>query len=602
MKTMYLLSFLVSLLFFNNTFTVEHQVQGKVTDYDGEPLIGASILEKGTTNGTLTDFDGVFTLQAKDKNSTLIISYTGFETTEILIDGRSIIDIELKEGTVLDEIVIKEYMVPLIKKDRSVSASVATMVDGIKMSKESTRAVKSTSPGLYGEEYSGDEIRAKVDGNVEIKSGQLTAAEWNDLHEWDKWESLVHEEDYKNMHENWGMSPGIRFSVFATNMYDMPLVDAEIRLLDKSGRMFWEARTDNGGKAELWLANDKRGRSEELQIEIEYDGTIERKMDAISIDKGVNHIRLDKDCKTEKNFDIAFVIDATGSMGDELEYLKAELKDVIQESKLRNKHVNLRLSSVVYRDSSDAYLTKFDGFTSNIDQSISFIQKQSAAGGGDYPEAVHAGLQEALMMDWSQSAVGRIIFMLLDAPPHKEHEILELYKEQVRLAASMGIKIIPIAASGINRQTEYLLKCSAIMTNGTYVFLTDDSGIGGPHLEHVTPDYDVEMFNDLLFRIITHYSSNLACEQMSIQNKQDNFAFEYYPNPARKQITIALESDIDELKICALSGQTLYKAQNLTKGKHEIDLNAFIDGVYLLKCRSGNHQVSNKLVISNNHG
>ena len=68
MKTMYLLSFLVSLLFFNNTFTVEHQVQGKVTDYDGEPLIGASILEKGTTNGTLTDFDGVFTLQAKTRN------------------------------------------------------------------------------------------------------------------------------------------------------------------------------------------------------------------------------------------------------------------------------------------------------------------------------------------------------------------------------------------------------------------------------------------------------------------------------------------------------------------------------------------------------
>ena len=59
-----------------------HQINGVVIDKNGEPIIGANIMEKGTSNGTITDFDGKFTLNVSNK-ATLVISYIGYTTQEI---------------------------------------------------------------------------------------------------------------------------------------------------------------------------------------------------------------------------------------------------------------------------------------------------------------------------------------------------------------------------------------------------------------------------------------------------------------------------------------------------------------------------------------
>lgn len=85
-------------------------VSGTVTDNTGMPLPGASILEKGTTNGVQTDFDGNYTLTVPDKNAILVVSYIGFATKEITIDGQSVINITLEESAAaLDEIVVIGY-------------------------------------------------------------------------------------------------------------------------------------------------------------------------------------------------------------------------------------------------------------------------------------------------------------------------------------------------------------------------------------------------------------------------------------------------------------------------------------------------------------
>lgn len=83
-----------------------------------------------------------------------------------------------------------------------------------------------------------------------------------------------------------------------------------------------------------------------------------------------------------------------------------------------------------------------------------------------------------------------MIFLILDAPPHFEH--IERYKNAVIKAAKMGVKIIPVTASGINRETDFLMKFTSILTNGTYTFITDHSGIGGDHLAPVHDEYEVE--------------------------------------------------------------------------------------------------------------
>ena len=82
---------------------------GVVKDALGETVIGASVVVKGTTNGTITDFDGNFTLTNVNKGDVIQISFVGYATQEIVWDGK-VLNIVLKEDTeVLDEVVVTAY-------------------------------------------------------------------------------------------------------------------------------------------------------------------------------------------------------------------------------------------------------------------------------------------------------------------------------------------------------------------------------------------------------------------------------------------------------------------------------------------------------------
>ena len=85
------------------------QLTGTVTDTKGESLIGASVLEKGTSNGCITDVDGNFTLTVSPK-TTMVISYVGYVTQEIPLNGQKNIKIALKDDSeMLDEVVVVGY-------------------------------------------------------------------------------------------------------------------------------------------------------------------------------------------------------------------------------------------------------------------------------------------------------------------------------------------------------------------------------------------------------------------------------------------------------------------------------------------------------------
>lgn len=86
-----------------------HQISGRITDSAGEPLIGVNISEKGTSNGTITDFDGKFTLNISP-NSVLVISYIGYKQQEIKVNNQTSFNITLHEDTeTLDEVVVIGY-------------------------------------------------------------------------------------------------------------------------------------------------------------------------------------------------------------------------------------------------------------------------------------------------------------------------------------------------------------------------------------------------------------------------------------------------------------------------------------------------------------
>ncbi|WP_300956548.1 carboxypeptidase-like regulatory domain-containing protein, partial [Duncaniella muris] len=86
-------------------------VKGIVQDKSGEPLIGATVQEKGNTaNGTATGIDGDFSLKVKSAKATLLVSYVGMKSQEVALDGRTEVTIVLQDDTeLLEEVVVVGY-------------------------------------------------------------------------------------------------------------------------------------------------------------------------------------------------------------------------------------------------------------------------------------------------------------------------------------------------------------------------------------------------------------------------------------------------------------------------------------------------------------
>lgn len=426
--------------------------------------------------------------------------------------------------------------------------------------------------------------------------GLLTAAEWNDLKNWDDWMELQESGAYQTMVDYWNMSGMKRHSVFVTNEQQVPLANQNIELVSKRGDVYWSAVTDNNGSAELWVSDSL---TESYELVAASGGKVI--VEESQIDGGYSQFKLDASCETESTLDIMFVVDATGSMQDEIDFLRAELGNVISrvESAAMDAESEVRLGTVFYKDKHDDYLTAFTPLHKEANRSIDFINKKDAGGGGDHPEAVDAALELALDQDWNENAINRLLFLILDAPPHHNDTVLKRIKQQIKKAAALGIKIIPITASGIDRETEYLMKQMAVFTNGTYIFLTDDSGIGAPHLEHVIPDYEVELLNNLLVRVISGYAKVLDCDQPMEQmthSESRSMDMKVYPNPSSGQITITTSAAADQLVVTSTSGKILFSVDKPSESE-QIDLSALISGIYQVSCTKNGQRVSTQQVI-----
>ena len=129
-----------------NSFATTQQAgicKGLVKDATGESVIGASVVVKGTTNGTITDFDGNFSLDGIKKGDVIVISYVGYQTQEIKCNGRPLNVILKEDSKTLSEVVVVGYGT---QKKANLSGSVA-MVDSKELE---NRPIQNVSSGLQG--------------------------------------------------------------------------------------------------------------------------------------------------------------------------------------------------------------------------------------------------------------------------------------------------------------------------------------------------------------------------------------------------------------------------------------------------------------------
>ncbi len=459
-------------------------ISGTVTSAnDKYPLAGASIIIKGSTIGTKTDFDGNFKIKVKEKD-VLVFEYVGFISKEVIITNQRILEISLEEDyRALEEVVVIGY--------------------GTRKKMDVTEVVSAIRSESFHSSLSGKVSGVRISTN-DLKSGQLTAGEINDIDNWNEWLE-VKQKGVKEKQNDWGFYLENKLTVSVCDTSKKTVNNVKVSVYDSSNNLIMNSMTDITGNAVLFKSFLRKNNDTFFTVQLKHKNKVVGKKVLMKHDK-LNFVIGKKD--QSNDIDVMFTIDATGSMGDEIAYLKAELKNIM--SRINKTIEKKRVALTFYRDHGDDYLVKDFDFNTNIDEVKEALSNQYAGGGGDYEEAVEKALEVSLGKSWNLDSKSKLLFLLLDAPPHFNEKNVSIIKEQIKLAQEKGIKIIPIVASGADKDVEFLMRYFSISTNGTYVFLTDDSGIGNAHLKPSTDDYKVEKLNDLIVRLIEKYSGVMS--------------------------------------------------------------------------------------------
>jgi len=295
----------------------------------------------------------------------------------------------------------------------------------------------------------------------------------------------------------------------------MPFVDPRtrvaVKVIDAAGRAVPQARitiarsgtplrleSGTDGIASFYPAHDGIGPSTRVDVASDA-GSASRALRLKGQGQQTVTLTLPGRGRAVDALDLVLVLDTTGSMGDEMAYLRAELGDIIARLKRDAGNLDVRIGLVVYRDEGDNYVTRSFPLSGDIGSVQAALDAQDADGGGDVPEAVDRAMQAAGRMQWRADAA-KALLLVADAPPHREG-IAATIDAAERLRAR-GVHIVPIAASGVEDSAQYVMRAMAVLTQSRYIFLTDDSGIGNAHAEPDIACYVVTRLDQTIARVL----------------------------------------------------------------------------------------------------
>jgi Mg-chelatase subunit ChlD len=171
----------------------------------------------------------------------------------------------------------------------------------------------------------------------------------------------------------------------------------------------------------------------------------------------------------KQRVDLAFVLDTTGSMAEEIEAVKQTIKAV--SDKLSTSQTDVRIGLVEYKDRSDCLLTRTFPFSRDLAAFSRSIANVQASGGGDMPEDMHKGLDAALSkLQWRRDAATRMVVVIADAPPQFYPRSPD-YTAAARRAAERGIKVYTVAASGMDRLGQVVMRQLSQFTGASNMFV-----------------------------------------------------------------------------------------------------------------------------------
>jgi Mg-chelatase subunit ChlD len=299
-----------------------------------------------------------------------------------------------------------------------------------------------------------------------------------------------------------------RYLLEVTDANGHPVHDAEVAVQRQglAEPVMW-ARTDTAGRVWLHPRAFLQGADERTLGVAVRKGSVHSRALLMRGQSNAVQVRLGAVAAQPVRLDLVFLIDATGSMGDEIAKLKASMRAMAQQIAQLPGQPDICWGLVSYRDRGDAYLTRTHDFTDDLGAFQQQLAGVQAHGGGDTPEALNEALHEAVhRMSWRQQAA-RMVVLVADAPPHLDYNGPQ-YDRDMQAALAKGIKLFAVGASGLDPVGEYIYRQMAQYTAGRFVFLTyrdaDNPGSGpGTQTKHDVTQYSVQTLDRLVVRLVS---------------------------------------------------------------------------------------------------
>jgi hypothetical protein len=235
---------------------------------DQAPILGVNVIIKNTTTGTATNEKGEFTLLASESDVTLIVSFIGYLTQEVVVmSSQSFIKVELVEDVKsLSEVVVTGYG---ISPKRALTGAVSTL-SGRTAGVRVRGAAKSKAPRKIPIVETGA-ADALTDDGPAARARVLTAGELHDFSKWKLWEDIS-KNDLSEWQKHWQITALQRYTLQVLSTDGFPVIDAPIVLQGELGKILFQAKTDNTGKAELWKDLISITQSQSVTIKASIDG------------------------------------------------------------------------------------------------------------------------------------------------------------------------------------------------------------------------------------------------------------------------------------------------------------------------------------------
>jgi hypothetical protein len=301
-----------------------------------------------------------------------------------------------------------------------------------------------------------------------------------------------------------------RHIISARDAQGLPVLDAHVTAF-ADGQLVFEGRTTAAGQVLVHPRALGLGAGSTLAVRVEKNGSV-NEVSFVSGQSDHHVVKLDHANRdgAPVALDILFLIDATGSMDDEINKLKSTILEISAQVDALPSRPDVRFAMVTYRDHGDAYVSRAHDFTPDVSAFQAELDQVRARGGGDYPEALNEALHQAIWdVEWREGEAVRLVFLVADAPPHIEPQQDPSYDQDMIEAVRRGIKIVSIASSGLDDQGEYVFRQLAQFTLGRFVFLTyqeagqPSSGPGEETSHSVEPqDYTVDVLDRLIVRLV----------------------------------------------------------------------------------------------------